>query len=443
MSTPALRFGDTANSLRLAYFDQMLDTIATARDVRQLHRSLVEIMRRMFGVSCYVEVTTEELPPLHYRVTRVWREDGTEGVPDCSPWRGQGVPVRAGGIIGQVIARAKPSFVADLSFPADDPLFVELGQYHALAATPGALGQRDHWVFVFDTCAGEVSSATLEYLILRVMLIGSALRNLRTAVERDDAYHKLSDATAFIQGEVDRIAAIQQSLLPPPRPNVPGLEVAAWSQTSNRAGGDLYEYVPLANGEWALLIADASGHGPSAAVVSAMLSTMLHTFLQSPLFPLMSPARILTLANEHLANRQIEQSFVTAFLTIWNPAANKLTYSCAGHNPPLFRRETNGSVTELSAASGLPLGLFPHTEYDQQELELRPGDVVLMFSDGIVEAETAAGEPFEVQRLHEALVQTTNRSADEILMAIKSSIRAHQDGIQPSDDQTLLILRAV
>jgi hypothetical protein len=146
MSTHPLQFGDTASSLRLAYFDRMLDAITTATDVRELHRSLVEIMRPMFGVSCYVEVTTEGLPPLHYRVTRVWREDGTEGVPDRSPWRSEGAPVRSGGIIGQVIARAKPSFVADLSFPDDDPLFAELGEYHGLAATPGALGQRDHWV---------------------------------------------------------------------------------------------------------------------------------------------------------------------------------------------------------------------------------------------------------------------------------------------------------
>src|SRR5437867_5502251 len=106
MPTDPVRFGDTTNSARLAYFDRMLDAIVTATDVRELHGSLVEIMRRMFGVSCYVEVTTEGLPRTQYRVTRVWRENDTEGVPNRSPWRSEGVPARIGGIIDEVIGRA-------------------------------------------------------------------------------------------------------------------------------------------------------------------------------------------------------------------------------------------------------------------------------------------------------------------------------------------------
>ncbi len=152
MSTYPLPFGDTSNSVRLAYFDRMLEAIATATDVCELHGSLVEIMRGMFGVSCYVEITTEGLPPAQYRVTRVWREDGTEGVPNHSPWRIAGVPVRTGGIVAQVIARQQPAFVPAFSFPSDDPLFAELGEYHGMAAAPGAVGQRDRW-FLSLMCA--------------------------------------------------------------------------------------------------------------------------------------------------------------------------------------------------------------------------------------------------------------------------------------------------
>jgi phosphoserine phosphatase RsbU/P len=441
MSTDTVRFGDTTNSARLAYFDQMLDAVATATDVRELHGSLVEIMRRIFGVSCYVEVTTEGLPPSQYRVTRVWRENDTEGVPNRSPWRSEGVPARAGGIIADVIGRAQPSFIPAFSFPADDPLFEELGEYHTMAATPGALGQRDHWVFVFDTRAGKFTSEDLEHLILRVMLIGSALRNLRTAIERDEAHRKLTAATAFIQAEVDRIAMIQRALLPPPEPKVPGLSVAAWSETFDRAGGDLYDYVALPSGHWVCLVADASGHGPSAAVVAGILSTMLHTLLGRSHSPLMTPTEILSYANEQLVLRRIEQSFVTAFVAIWDPLTRSLLYSRAGHNPPLVRRKRDGAIIELSAVGGLPLGIFPESQYEQAELRLSSGDIVLIFSDGIVEAGEAAGEPFDVEGVRRVIAEAADCSAPEVLLRVRSAVQVHQK-TRPTDDQTLLVLKA-
>jgi hypothetical protein len=97
-------------------------------------------------------------------------------VPNRSPWRAEGVPVRSGGVISEVIARAQPSLLLAFSFPADDPAFAELGDYHALAATPGALGDRQNWVMILDRNAGGFDAVALQDLVLRVMLIGSALR---------------------------------------------------------------------------------------------------------------------------------------------------------------------------------------------------------------------------------------------------------------------------
>jgi phosphoserine phosphatase RsbU/P len=438
-----LKFGDTSSSVRLGYFDRMLETIANATDVGELHGSLVEIMRRMFGVSCYVEITNKDLPPSQYQVTRVWREDGTEGVPNCSPWRAAGVPVRTGGIVAEVIAQKQPSFVPSFSFPPDDPLFKELGEYHGMAATPGGVGQRDHWVFVFDACADRFTSATLEYLILRVMLIGSALRNLRTAMELDEAYDKLTIATAFIQSEVDRIAAIQRALLPPAEPRVPGLDVVGWSETYDRAGGDLYDYVALPTGQWAFLVGDASGHGPSGAVLAAILSTTLHALLEFPDLAQVSPAKILAFANEQFVIKRIEQSFVTAFIAVWDPQRRTLAYSRAGHNPPLFWRKMDGTTLELSDASGLPLGVFPQSEYDQHELGISPGDILVMFSDGIVEAETPTGEAFDLERLSKILADAADCNARELLSTIRAELDRHRQGARPADDQTVVVLRAI
>ena len=123
MSIMALDFADTTTNLRLKLFSQMLDAISTATDVRDLHGALIGIMRRAFGIHCYVEVTTQGLESAQYRVTRVWRDDETEGVPNCSPWRAEGVPIRTGGIISEVIARSQPSLLPAFSFTANDPAF--------------------------------------------------------------------------------------------------------------------------------------------------------------------------------------------------------------------------------------------------------------------------------------------------------------------------------
>src|SRR6266702_293059 len=451
MSITALDFTDTTTNLRLKLFSQMLDAISTATDVRDLHGALIGIMRRAFGIHCYVEVTTQGLESTQYRVTRVWRDDETEGVPNRSPWRAEGVLIRKGGIISQVIARSQPSLLPAFSFPANDPVFAELADYHALAATPGALGDRENWVFIFDKCAGSFDAVVLQDLVLRVMLIGSALRNLRTATELAETYRKLVAATAYIEAEVDRISAIQKCLLPAPDPTVPGLDVAAWSETFDRAGGDLYDYVALPGGQWACMISDASGHGPSAAVVAAILHALLHSLFQrvsrdaetTISFPALLPTEVLSIANDQLAAKKIEQSFVTAFLAIWDPATTAFVYARAGHNPPLFRKAADGIIMELSGASGFPLGLFPQQSYDQCQLRLSPGDLVLLFTDGIVEAENPAGQPFDLDQLRNAFAGAAHGTAREVLTAIRSALQSHQKDTRPKDDQTLFVLRAI
>src|SRR4051812_41916125 len=118
----ALDFLDTSGNKRLSIFSEMLGVMASGiDDPVELHRSLVGLMRRAFEVHCYAEVSNEGLKPGSYRITRVWREDGSEGVPDHSPWRIAGVPVRSGGIIAQILARGQSSGVNHLQFAEDDP----------------------------------------------------------------------------------------------------------------------------------------------------------------------------------------------------------------------------------------------------------------------------------------------------------------------------------
>jgi phosphoserine phosphatase RsbU/P len=160
-------------------------------------------------------------------------------------------------------------------------------------------------------------------------------------------------------------------------------------------------------------------------------------------FPPLLPTEVLSIANDQLAAKRIEQSFVTAFLAIWDPATAAFVYARAGHNPPLLRRAADAAITELSGASGLPLGLFPQQTYDQCRLRLSPGDIVLLFSDGIVEAENPTGQPFDLDQLRNAFAGAAHGTAREVLIAIRSALQSHQNGTRPKDDQTLFVLRAI
>jgi len=130
-------------------------------------------------------------------------------------------------------------------------------------------------------------------------------------------------------------------------------------------------------------------------------------------------------------------------LAIWDPATTEFVYARAGHNPPLFRKAADGVITELSGASGFPLGLFPQQSYDQCQLRLSPGDLVLLFTDGIVEAENPSGQPFDLDQLRNAFAGAAHGTAREVLTAIRSALQSHQKDTRPKDDQTLFVLRAI
>jgi sigma-B regulation protein RsbU (phosphoserine phosphatase) len=430
----ALAFLETSCNGRLAIFSQLLEVISSGgKDPRSLYVTLVGMLRQAFSRRCYVEVATEGLPAGSFRLTRVWLENGGEGVPNNSPWQTAGVPIRSGGIVAEVLAQEKAVAVNRLTIPPGDPVYGELGCYKSLVATPGGIGDRRNWVFIFEKAQDAFTEDDVAYLMLRVNLIGLSLKNIYLL--RD-----LQRATAYVDAEVDRMAEIQKALLPPPNPIVPGLEVAAMWATFDRAGGDAYDYAELPNGRWGFLISDASGHGPSAAVVSAIINAVMHTlpFVRPVGEP--GPATVLRYANVQLAGKRIGHSFVTAFVCSWDPNQRSLRYARAGHNPPILVRR--GAATLLDAVGDIPLGILDDVDYHEATLPLEPEDVILLFTDGIVESVDAAGEMFGLERLIEALMASTG-SATEMLSQVTAKVHNHQCGSRSRDDQTMLLMKVL
>jgi sigma-B regulation protein RsbU (phosphoserine phosphatase) len=234
------------------------------------------------------------------------------------------------------------------------------------------------------------------------------------------------------------VGEIQRSLLPARLPTVPTLDLAAHYQPSQSAGGDYYDFFPLPDGKWGVVIADVSGHGTPAAVLMAVTHCIAHTMPGQA----QPPARVLEYLNHHLATLYTRSngSFITAFYGIYNPADRTLTYACAGHNPPRLKRCLDGTMLALDKASGLPLGIIPDGKYDDSVLQLQRGDQIIFYTDGITEAADSNGNMFGSARLDRVL-ENCSLQASALLDSILNSVEDFTGGRPADDDRTIIVAR--
>jgi sigma-B regulation protein RsbU (phosphoserine phosphatase) len=249
---------------------------------------------------------------------------------------------------------------------------------------------------------------------------------------------QLKEAFDAVDYEMKLVADIQRSLLPSRMPDIPTMALAAHYQTSHRAGGDYYDFFPLADGRWGLFIADVSGHGTPAAVLMAVTHTLAHSYC-GPGDP---PGRLLEYVNQHLAASYTNSSdsFVTAFYAIYNPVDRSLNYACAGHNPPRLKRCSDGSLALLDQANGLPLGINPMEKYGSATHHLVPGDQLVLYTDGITEAHNPQGEMFGLGRMDKVL-ENCSVTASDLLKSVLTEVEAFTQGRPADDDRTLLVAK--
>jgi sigma-B regulation protein RsbU (phosphoserine phosphatase) len=230
--------------------------------------------------------------------------------------------------------------------------------------------------------------------------------------------------------------------LPEPLPDIPGLQIAARFETFAQAGGDLYDFVPLdegANnlGRWGIFIADASGHGPAAAVVIAVVQALLWAHPENTT----GPAELLERVNVHLCQRPIERSFVTAFLAIYEPQTRRLTYAGAGHPLPLLRAR-RGTAKALDLVSGYPLGIDGSQSFMQASVNLDPGDSLLLYTDGISETRNPHGGMFDASGIQQVFDEC-NGGPREIVETVHRAVATYSNGLPATDDRTLLAIRVL
>jgi sigma-B regulation protein RsbU (phosphoserine phosphatase) len=231
-------------------------------------------------------------------------------------------------------------------------------------------------------------------------------------------------------------------LLPDPLPKIPGLEIAVSYEPSGRAGGDLYDFFPLDDDgdgnprRWCIFIGDASGHGSAAAVVMAIVQTILHAHPAD----VSGPADLLAHANDQLCRKKIG-GFVTAFLGIYDVETRRLVYVSAGHLPPLMK-SADGKISRLNAVGSVPLGIDLNESFKTATVQLHSGESLLLYTDGITEARGGDHVMFEMERLEKEFRERNDRP-EELIAHLRRQVAEHERGKKPVDDQTMAALRVV
>lgn len=255
------------------------------------------------------------------------------------------------------------------------------------------------------------------------------IENLKNTTAEKERYVK----------EMEIARGIQTSFLPERMPEIPCFDTSAVMIPAMEVGGDFYDIVPLPDGRrWAFVIADVSGKGVSAALFMAMSRTLIRAGLENAT----DPARAFYQVNNQLCRESESGMFVTLFAAILDP--EDLTMDCinAGHNPPLIVRGRDGNVSFLQE-HGIAMGIVPDIDRTRQHIWLEPGDMFVMYTDGVTEAFDEQYVPFGEERLVRVVQDCRNLPASEVRDRIIAEIRRFTGNTLQSDDITLVIIRVM
>ncbi|HEV2349651.1 MAG TPA: PP2C family protein-serine/threonine phosphatase [Terriglobia bacterium] len=262
-----------------------------------------------------------------------------------------------------------------------------------------------------------------------VGVMGTALYRVQLALRTSQR------ELALRQAELNFALEVQQSLFPHQFPTDGGLEFSAICVPARGISGDYYDVVQLPGGRLLFAIADISGKGISAAILMSNLQAVLRTVAEAGHLP----SEVCAQLNRHLYQVSDATRFATFFFGDWDRQQRVLSYVNAGHPIPILRGSAHGQQLR---DGGPPLGLFLTTDFQVGKLTLLPGDVIVLYSDGITEAGIQNGEEFGETRLEEIIAAHGDKPLAQIQELILAAVRKWS-GDEPEDDMTLLIARAI
>jgi sigma-B regulation protein RsbU (phosphoserine phosphatase) len=248
---------------------------------------------------------------------------------------------------------------------------------------------------------------------------------------------QLQDANKKFEQELALAGNLQASFFPSEPPHIPGWQLAVILKPARETSGDFYDVYTLPNGQLAILVADVVDKGAAAALYMALSWTLIRTYTREHPD---QPEIVLSTANSRIISDTDANRFVSVFLGVLDPTSGSYIYCNAGHNPPvLFGKVGDGQLKKLSK-TGLILGILENETWKQGRVELKPGDVLVHYTDGVTEAQNEDGDLYGAKRLIQCVQTNRGHSAEDIQKAILADIAAFIGHAPQFDDIALVIL---
>lgn len=400
-------------------------------DLDELMVYLVEEVRRLLQVdACALLLPGDDPGYLYFRAAAGWLSH-----PVTNQYH---VPAGERSGSGRVMQTQQPLFIDSLDDSDTVPWmadWLEAESFRQAAIVPLVVEGRSIGVLVIHTRQARQFDAG-EVRLLRLMANQAAI-----AIEKA-RLHQEEIQRYRLEEELTVGRRIQLSMLPPRCPVVPGWDLSAVYEAARQVGGDFYDFFELPDGpdRLGVVIADVSGKGVPAALYMALSRTTIrNTALRGH-----APAEALMWANRFVLEDSQSDMFLSAFYAALDVSSGRLHFANAGHNRPLWWRAETGAFQELDA-EGMVLGVLEEVELEERQVEVAPGDVLVLFTDGVTEAVNEAYEEFGEARLRAAIADIVTASpdvsADAILNAILEGVRAFIGSMPQHDDFTLVVMR--
>jgi len=345
------------------------------------------------------------------------------GVCGCTSHK-KGEPLKIGkdGMVGYVAATGKMRYAPDVR---RDPYYIACEE-STLSEVAIPLLVDDHLVGVFTASHPELNAFPAEQL----RLLQALCSHIAVAVQNARLFQQERKERERMSREAHEARVIQQSLLTKSSAYVPGFAISGLSVPAGAVGGDWYDFIPLSNGKWGLVLADVSGKGTAAALLMSATRGMLRSLAEAGC----GPGEVLERLNSLMVQDFPSGRFVTMVYAVLDPASRRLTFANAGHLRPLLVNENGPRF--LDTDRGMPLGLATGG-FSEVEVSLSAGSRLLFYSDGITEAANANDEEYGPRRLEQPL-SCTDCSPETILQDVRSFV----NGAGLQDDATVIFIKA-
>jgi serine phosphatase RsbU (regulator of sigma subunit) len=238
-----------------------------------------------------------------------------------------------------------------------------------------------------------------------------------------------------LKGELEIAREIQLAMLPTGTYTDRGVEICGVTRPANTVGGDFYDVLPRPDGRVIIALGDVAGKGSPAALLMALLLAVLRTLVDEDL----PPQELVERLNVQICRHTPASRFITLFYAVYSPLTGSLAYVNAGQNPPLVRR-LDGRYEPLGS-TGVALGMFEGSRFEAAATSLAPGELLVLYSDGITEAEDPSGEPLEQPGLELVIERNAGESPSEIGRRVLKAVETHTNATRFHDDLTILVLK--